>query len=178
MRVGITGPSELTLNEERFVADTMYDFLMDTEPAVIEFWSGCAFGVDSIGIAAALRARVPVLGLTIPTGAWHNENLVRELRDRKREYGDYEYELQIKATKEYPNINDAYMPRNDLTVASIEVLVAFPPNSREPAKPRGGRGAGTWATVRRARKQHRDIYFYPLDGSATWSEESAARPLL
>jgi hypothetical protein len=166
MRVGITGPSELTYNEEQFVADTAYDFLLDTEPPILEFWSGVAHGVDSIGIRAAIRARVPAIGLTIPRGAWHNEGLVRELLADKEK----QYELLVKQTKEYPHKPDAYHARNNLTIASIDALLAFPPNTREPDQKRGGRGAGTWSTIRKARKKGLPIYFYPLDGSQPFVE--------
>lgn len=167
MRVGVTGPSELTYNEERFVADTSYSFLKDCEPT--EAWSGMAHGADSIFMRAAMRAHVPLLGMTIPTGAWYNERFEQEMLQSADTTYDFP-KVVVKRTKAYPHSKDAYMPRNDLTVASIDVLLAFPPNSRMPDRVRGGRGAGTWATVRRALKKKLQVCYYPLDGSTPWIE--------
>jgi len=137
-----------------------------------EFTSGCAFGVDTIGVIAAIRAHVPVIRLTIPTGAWYNEKLEHELQRDK----DPSYRLLIERTKAHAAQATTYMARNDLTVARLDVLLAFPPTSEETG--RGNPGSGTWATVRRARKAGKEVRFYPLDGSAPWVETPSMGVLL
>ncbi len=169
--VGITGPAKgLTIEQERFVADTVLSFLLDYPGEVDEFVSGAADCVDSIGVTAAIRARVPAFRLTNPRMLKRNvpEDLRSNLDQLIQEVQEAERRLVVENGKPGPNSSKGYLNRNDLTIARIGVLLAFPPTSVE-LKGQGP-GAGTWATIRRARRAGRVIWFYPLDGSRPWRE--------
>ena len=188
--VGITGPSEgLSLTQERFVADTTLDFLLDHEPPVDEFVSGCAEFVDSIGVYAAERARVPSIVLTVPlvskaTRPGHillpsnYESLRFYLEDGagRAEARDNLFvargTFSVLFGKPGKNASEGYMKRNDLTVSLIGELLAFPRTSEEE------RRSGTWAAIRRARKKRIPVHFFPLDGSSPWVEDGAGAGLL
>ena len=167
MRYGITGPAEgLTENQERFVADTTLFVLMDSEPMPTEFWSGCAHVVDSIGVYAAERARVPLIGLSVPRvqERGYERPLPSNYKELIKHLGVANYPCVVEEAPPGKDASDGYMKRNSLTVSKIDRLLAFPPTSTPTLR------SGTWATIRRARNAGIDIYFYPLNGAKPWVE--------
>jgi hypothetical protein len=167
MRYGITGPSKgLTENQERYVADTTLFILGGDD--VTEFWSGCAHKVDSIGVAAALRAYVPFIGLAVPR-IQLDGHLVRVLDCNidslcKQVSIQHDSQYEVEYAKPGRNRTDGYMNRNALLVSKIDRLLAFPETPKMELR------SGTWATIRRARDAGVEIWFYPLDGTNPWIE--------
>lgn len=163
---GITGPhKDLTREQERFVADTVF---VQLEEAT-EFWSGCAYYVDSIGVYAAVRARVPLIGLTVPRvqSPGHEPELLwsnaKELIDHAHSDGSSGTEWVVLPGPPGRNMPEGYKLRDALTVSKIKVLLSFPRTSVEEFK-----GSGTWMTIRLALKAGVEVRFFPLDGSPPW----------
>lgn len=161
---GVTGPRFLTEDQERRVADWIFFQLMDAEPPASRLVSGCQVGVDTLGVRAAQRARVPVL-LTLPR--------VRTDEVPGWKFLSYNASLHLEAVSDFPSglwiiesanvgrdAGEGYNLRNDLTIACSSVLLACPKTPEEEF-----RGSGTWSAIRRAKKAGMEIRYCPLDGS-------------
>lgn len=155
-RFAVTGPTALTAEGERIVADMVLLALQGDDDAT-EFTSGCAYGADTIAVFAAECAEVPLIRLTLPTATWHNEVLAA-----RAEACSWEIVRVFQGRW----AAETYMRRNSVTVSFADVLLAFPDSATEEWA-----GSGTWATIRRARKAGCEIRFFPLDGSEPWIDD-------
>jgi hypothetical protein len=172
MKFAITGPSHITVLQTRFVADRVRFVLDDSEPAASEFTSGVALGVDTVGLEAAAKAKVPLLRLTIPriseNGAVRalpcNSDLIRKAWEATQG-GDLRWRLA--PAKAGATVSEGYLLRDDSTISHAQVLLAFPRSTKEEQR------SGTWATVRRARTAGIEIRSFPLDGSTPWVTPAA-----
>ncbi len=153
------------------MADTTLYVLQDSEPPATEFWSGCAYGVDSIGIAAAVRARVPLIGFSLPQiregdttrPLFSNaDDLIACYTLEKSAHWNIHWVLEYAPPGRNPS--DGYLKRDSFTVSKIDRLLAFPRTSKSELR------SGTWATIRRARDAGVEIWFYPLDRTEPWVE--------
>jgi hypothetical protein len=145
--VACTGPVDIQDVYDRslkIVSDTLGSL---KRPDLLR--SGGAYGIDSVFAVYARRILPEVpLELVLPD-ALHNEGLVRELqRD------PFVTVRVIHCPTNWSN-GQKYMARNDALVEGIAELCAFPYTDHEPINPRAG--GGTWATVRRARRQNAKI---------------------
>lgn len=115
---------------------------------VTRFNTGGAFGIDSFTANYAARYHPGAEHfLYFPLGKWFNTDLL----DRTH-------------WKDKIAISGGYMKRNDVLVAACDILLAFPRTKSEELR------SGTWATVRRARKEGKPVWYFPLDGSEPFEE--------
>lgn len=144
MIFAVTGPTHL---------EQWFDFKLPLRRVALDIGrpeaivSGCAIGVDTRAVDAAIELWPTIeVWLTIPD-AFHNEEFVARMKKRPN--------TKIFRAPPGRDASDAYMKRNDLTAKKGEVLLAFPDCDEQLR-------SGTWATVRRFRKLDKPIYYFPL----------------
>lgn len=142
MRYAFSGPTNPPDDARGYIASVI--LLLDNPTG---FVTGAAYGVDTIAYEESVRF-FPDAAHTVcaPAGKWHNRELV---------------DLALERGHEVIMVPGGYMARNDALIARCDRLVAFPPTMVEVV--RGGDGAGTWATIRRARKAKKPIQYWPFD---------------
>jgi hypothetical protein len=119
------------------------------------FITGAANGVDTLmGYLAYAWRREAYHTVVVPAAA-HNADFV-----------SFAVAMDLNVV-EMPEGTD-YMARNSELIKRADVLVAFPLDEHEVM--RGGASAGTWATIRRARKKGIPIHIYPLNKAKPWKE--------
>lgn len=144
MRYSVTG----TLNVQTDAQWDIIDRAIQCLTHVHTFNTGGAYGVDSIAARLAAKRHPQAFHiLYYPEGYDWNTGLMQEA---------FWWHTWAVA--------GGYMKRNDALVYWSNVLLAFPETAEEVQR------SGTWATVRRARKVNKPIWFYPLDGSPRWKE--------
>lgn len=131
-----------------------------------EITTGAAWGIDTLAYHAAVATQPKAAHRVVYPRAAHNEALVREAI----EAGYAVYPAKAGRTS-----GSSYMKRNDELVRNADVLLAWPPTEVE-AK-RGGPGAGTWSTIRRARKAGKAVIAFPLNGADAWWEGPSVLPI-
>lgn len=137
-----TGPLEIT-DVEAFAVRCA---LERVEPADV-YISGAAFGVDTAAALAAIDLYPDAEHRVYVPAAWHNADVVEQLRERSALVIDVDSAGSAAAS---------YMERNDFMVADCTALIAFPYTLAEELR------SGTWATIRRARRARRSIRLFPL----------------
>jgi hypothetical protein len=158
-----TGPSSSLPTERarQIVRATLAGLQYDANGFIVEgrlptlFRSGGAFGIDTM-FALTARELWPEVHLqfVVPRYAPYNRVLVRHLV----ETDELVTVLSVPPTSEKSSLSDQYMARNEVLVAPpTDQLLAFPPTRIEELR------SGTWATVRRARKQLVHVSYFPLD---------------
>jgi len=166
--VGFSGPRHTSGSHRDRVCRFLRDQLLQIRPRAAT--SGCAEGVDTIGIELAEEIGVPLLRLAIPITV---NGVVPAINDALCARGVLEASRGSRWIVEYGrpgnDHGDAYLKRDDLAVARSEIMLIVPKTSAEELR------SGTWATVRRSRKAGREIRFFPLDGSDPWTEPAPAR---
>lgn len=139
-RYGVTGVVDPP--DEEFAKYLVYKTLIDL-PAVDEFTTGGAYGIDTIAAKEAMKVHPNALHrLCVPAAPFN--------RSISGSFSIIEY---VPAGK---SVSDTYMARNDRIVAYSDVLLAWPLTAVEELR------SGTWATIRRARKQGKEVRIYPL----------------
>lgn len=153
MRYGFTGPDTIYPEDAEYVNYVVAALVDGTE-----YTSGCAFGVDTIAGQAVIEHHMHrpgvFLRLAVPA-ALHNSAWVGEVGQMIG--GQLGVDAVIERAPEGRTKSESYMLRNDLIVAHLDRLVAFPPTREEELR------SGTWATVRRAHKAGKDVIILPLD---------------
>jgi predicted Rossmann fold nucleotide-binding protein DprA/Smf involved in DNA uptake len=109
--------------------------------------SGAAYGVDTAAALAAMDFFPDAEHRVYVPAAWHNREVVSQLRERGAEV------VQVPAAD---SVAASFLERDDWMVADCTALTAFPYTLREELR------SGTWATIRRARTAGRGVRLLPL----------------
>lgn len=134
MSVAVSGPARKLTEEEFGIVRAEIAKL----PPGTHLFSGGAHGVDTAAAFFALELGLPVV-LVVPADLFHNYRLAQntELAD-------------------VIEVEGSYMDRNDRLAEEADELIAFPRSPNETVR------SGTWATVRRFRKQEKPVKIVSL----------------
>jgi hypothetical protein len=119
------------------------------------FITGAAFGVDTLAAYLAYAWRRDARHTIVVPGGAHNVEIVQ-------------FAIAMDLEVIYMPGNSTYMDRNSKMVNLADRLVAYPATEHEVV--RGGESAGTWSTIRRARKKGIEMFIYPLNRAKPWKE--------
>lgn len=140
--VGFTGPRSMRDGQIGELLLPLFESMKDVD----EFVTGAAYGLDTAAAYNAFAYWPEKKHTIIVPAALHNREVVQ--------YGfDNGFDLIMAPGK--ANVRDAYMVRNDMLVARITELHAFPTT---PERLR----SGTWSTIRRARRQKVPITYHKM----------------
>jgi len=153
--IAFSGVSELEDHNYGYVAKCLRGHT--SKPRNNHFVTGAAFGVDTLCLYLCYAWRREATHTVVVPDGKHNEEIVQFA---------LAMDLEVIVMPEGTD----YMDRNTKMIQLSDILVAFPPTSEETG--RGSSGAGTWSTIRRARKKGIPIYIYPLDRSNPWKENT------
>jgi hypothetical protein len=144
--IAFTGPVDIT-DVEAYAVRCVLERVAPADAYI----SGAVFGVDTAAALAAIDLYPEAEHRVYVPAAWHNADVVTQLRRRGAVVFDVDCASSTAAS---------YMARNDLMVADCTALVGFPYTLTEELR------SGTWATIRRARRAHRGIRLFPLREAA------------
>jgi hypothetical protein len=154
--VAFSGVSDLEEHQYNYVAKCIKGHIRRRRNN--HFITGAAYGVDTLCAYLCYAWRREAHHTLVVPNDSHNEEVVHFAVAM-----DFEVVIMPEGTD--------YMSRNSRMVSMADTLIAFPPTSVEVK--RGGSGAGTWSTIRRARKKVIPTYIYPLDRTEPWKENIA-----